>query len=175
MLPRSVASFAQFSYLLSKGGTWEGHIEGSALWIKYLPPFTTLWPTSLPSPKGWILSSMTALLLLYPLLPLSSHKRWRCTDFIAQHPGHASGHTCQEQAHGALEDYTHWQSFLVSLLLHTVQKLSSQSIHFFSLPLPYYNGMLSGPDFSLVLSRPKVTSEWVAPRFRFRVKNRSSS
>ena len=38
-----------------------------------------------------------------------------------------------------------------------------------------YDGMLSGPDFSLVLSHPKVTSEWVAPRFRFRVKNRRSS
>jgi len=59
MLPRSVASFAQFSYLLSKGGTWEGNIEGSALWVQYLPPFTTFWQTSLPSPNGWILSSMT--------------------------------------------------------------------------------------------------------------------
>ena len=59
MPPRSVASFAQFSYLLSKGQTWEGNIEGSALWVQYLPPFTTFWPTSLPSLNGWILSSMT--------------------------------------------------------------------------------------------------------------------
>ena len=57
--PRSVASFAQFSYLLSKGETWEGNIEGSALWVQDLPPFTTFWPTSLPSPNEWILSSMT--------------------------------------------------------------------------------------------------------------------
>ena len=59
MLPRSVASFAQFSYLLYKGEMWKGNIEGSALWVQYLPPFTIFWPTSLPSPNGWILSSMT--------------------------------------------------------------------------------------------------------------------
>ena len=72
VLPRSVASFAQFSYLLYKGEMWKGNIEGSALWVQYLPPFTMFWPTSLPSPNGWILSSMTdtvetgdSLLLFY--------------------------------------------------------------------------------------------------------------
>ena len=34
---------------------------------------------------------------------------------------------------------------------------------------------LSGPDFSPVLSHPKITSEWVAQIFRFRVKNIGSS
>ena len=171
MPPRSVASFAHFSYLLSKGEMWEGNIEGSALWVQYLPPFTTFWPTSLPSPNGWILSSMTDTvetgdsLLLFSCfttsLPTPSSifpQEMKMYWFYCLAPrtclrSHLPG--ASSWCLGGLQD---WQSFLVSLLLHTVQKLSSQSIHFFSLPLPRYNGMLSGPDFSLVLSRPKVTS-----------------
>ena len=133
------------SYLLSKGETWERNIEGSALWVQHLPPFTAFWPTSFLSPNGWILSSMTDTvetgdsLLLFPCFTTSSPTpSWRCTDCIAQRPGRASGHTCQEQAHGASEDYTDGESFLVSLLLHTGQKLSSQSIHFCSPPLPHF-------------------------------------
>ena len=57
--------------------------------------------------------------------------------------------TLASSRHGSWEDSTDGESFLVSILLHTV--------------------------FSRVLSGPKVTSEWVAPIFRFRVKNISSS
>ena len=151
VLPRSVACFAQFSYLLYKGEMWKGNIEGSALWVQYLPPFTTFWPTSLPSPNGWILSSMTdtvetgdSLLLFYcfttswptpsSIFPQEMKMYWFCCPA----PRTCLGHTCQEQAHGALEDSTDGESFLVSVLLHTVQKLSSQSINFLSPPLPHF-------------------------------------
>ena len=151
MLPRSVASFAQFSYLLSKGETWEGNIEGSALWVQYLPPFTTFWPTSLPSPNEWILSSMTDTvetgdsLLLFScfttslptpssIFPQEMKMYWfYCpaprTCLRSHLPGASSW--CLGGFHG-------WESFLVSALLHTVQKLSSQSIHFFSPSLPHF-------------------------------------
>ena len=189
MPPRSVASFAQFSYLLSKGEMWEGNIEGSALWVQYLPPFTTFWPTSLPSPNEWILSSMTDTvetgdsLLLFSCfttsLPTPSSifpqemkmywfycpAPWAC---LRTHlPG--AGSWCLGGLHGWGELSCQHPS------AHCAESLFTEHSFLFSTSSTLYSGMLSGPDFSLVLSHSKVTSEWIAPIFRFRVKNISSS
>ena len=58
---------------------------------------------------------------------------------------------------------------------HCAEALFPEHSFLFSISSTLYNGILSEPDFSLVLSHSKVTSEWVAPIFRFRVKNISSS
>ena len=189
MLPRSVASFAQFSYLLSKGETWERNIEGSALWVQHLPPFATFWPTSLPSPNGWILSSMTdpvetgdSFLLFScfstslptpsPIFPQEMKMYWfYCPaprTCLRSHLPRA-GSWCLGALHG-------WAELSCQPPpAHCAEALFTEHSFLFSTSSTLYNGMLSGPDFSLVLSCPKVTSEWVVPRFRFRMKNRSSS
>ena len=59
--------------------------------------------------------------------------------------------------------------------VHCAESLFTEHSFLFSNSSTLYTDMLSGPDFSLVLSHPKVTSEWVAPIFRFRVQNISSS
>ena len=57
---------------------------------------------------------------------------------------------------------------------HCAEALFTEHSFLFSTSSTLYSGMLSGPDFSLVLSHSKVTSKSVATIFRFRVKNISS-
>ena len=155
----------------------------------HLPPFATFWPTSLPSPNGWILSSMTdpvetgdSLLLFscfstslptpLSIFPQEMKMYWfYCpaprTCLRSHLPG--AGSWCLGGLHG-------WAELSCQPPpAHCAEALFTEHSFLFSASPTLYNGMLSGPDVSLVLSCPKVTSEWVAPRFRFRVKNRSSS